>query len=96
MFGIIFRVKGMDIKKMINQDSLYIISSADLKEFALELIEEIKAQEKVDNKMYTADEFAEKHSVSKQTLWRWCREGILKATKVGGKVYYKESDLKAL
>jgi hypothetical protein len=51
----------MDIKKMINQDSLYIISSADLKEFALELIEEVKAKEKVDDKMYTVDEFAAKH-----------------------------------
>ncbi len=83
----------MDIKKMINQDSLYIISSADLKEFALELIEEVKAQEKVDDKMYTVDEFAAKHSVDKSTLWRWRKSGFLKSTKIGGRVYYKEADL---
>ena len=86
----------MDIKKNLGTDQICVLSSTDLKEFALELIEEIKAQEKVDNKMYTADEFAEKHSVSKQMLWRWCKEGILKSMKIGGKVYYKESDLKSL
>jgi Zn-finger protein len=88
--------QDMDIKKIWGTDQICVLSSTDLKEFALELIEEIKAQEKVDNKMYTADEFAEKHSVSKQTLWRWCEEGILKSMKIGGKVYYKESDLKSL
>jgi hypothetical protein len=89
-----FKIKDMDIKKILGTDQICVLSSTDLKEFAL--IEEIKAQEKVDNKMYTADEFAEKHSVSKQTLWRWCKEGILKSMKIGGKVYYKESDLKSL
>ena len=86
----------MDIKKLINQDQICVLLSADLKEFCLELIEEIKAQEKVDNKMYTADEFSKKHGVTKQTLWRWCREGVLKNYKVGRQVFYKESDLKTL
>jgi len=27
-------------------------------------------------------------------LWRWCQAGILKKTVIGGKVYYKDSDLK--
>ena len=88
----------MNIEDELKQGNnvMLVVSSADLKEFALDVISEYEKNKSDTDKMYTADEFAEKHGVTKQTLWRWCREGLLKSRKVGGKVFYRESDLKAL
>ena len=46
-----------------------------------------------EEKLYSPTEFAERNHVSKATLWRWVKVGILKPTKIGGKVFYKQSDL---
>ena len=74
-----------------------VITAADLKEFALSVANEVKSagiNNKEDDTLYSPDEFARKHHVSKSTLWRWRQAGILTQTKVGGKVYYRESNLK--
>ena len=74
-----------------------VITAANLKEFALSVANEVKSagiNNKEDDTLYSPDEFARKHHVSKSTLWRWRQAGILTQTKVGGKVYYRESNLK--
>ena len=74
-----------------------VITAADLKEFALSVANEVmnsSGNSKEDDTLYSPDEFARKHHVSKSTLWRWRQAGILTQTKVGGKVYYRESNLK--
>ena len=72
---------------------MLLVTPIDLKEFAVAVIEEFKAQIPQDEKLYTPTEFAARHGVRKETLWRWCKAGILKKTVVGGKVYYKDSNL---
>lgn len=92
------RLKRNGLKTMINDllktTTLVVVSPADLKEFALQILNEAKKTNWEDNTLYTTSEFAKRHNVSTNTLWRWCKMGILKPTKIGGKVWYKESDLR--
>lgn len=85
------------LQQETGNNTLFIATYRDLKEamyeVLAELLEEKKSRDK-DEKLYTPTEFAEKHQVTKMTLNRWVKAGILKQTKYGGKVYYKESNLK--
>ena len=74
-----------------------VITAADLMEFAMSIANEVKNEignNKGDDTLYSPTEFANKLHVDKSTLWRWRKAGILTQTKVGGRVYYRESDLK--
>ena len=88
----------MSIKKLINTDSnvMLVMSAADLKEFALELMDECanssKSRKKSDNYL-TIAETAKKYGVSESTLYRWTRIGYLPKVKLGGKSFYRESDI---
>lgn len=72
-------------------DAVVMITTADLREFFQELLDEQKEHEQ--EPMYSPEEFAKRKRVSKTTLWRWCKSGILKRTVIGGKVYFKDTDL---
>lgn len=84
----------MNIAQMMEGQTMVVVSPADLKEFALCIADELRKAEVEDNRLYTATEFAKLHSVDVSTLWRWRKAGILKATKIGGNLFYKERDLK--
>lgn len=47
-------------------------------------------------KLLSQDEVAALLKVTKQTLIRWSKDGILPVVKIGRKVYYKESDVKRM
>jgi len=77
------------------QNIQLVVTIADLKEFALSLMSETRCTDVQQSEpMYTPAEFAKLHKVDRSTLWRWCQAGILKPIHIGGKTYYKESDLK--
>ena len=79
-----------------NPNTLLVISAADLKEFALELMEECNNSSKSGNrsdKYLTIAETENKYGISKTTLWRWSKDGYLPKVKLGGKCYYRESDI---
>lgn len=84
----------MNIQELINGQTLFVVSPAELKEFAMEVVTEANKQSAEANRLYTATEFARLHGVDVSTLWRWRKAGILKATKIGGNLYYKEQDLR--
>ena len=70
-----------------------VVTPADLREFALAIVAELKQEnDQNDEKLYSPDEFAERHNVTRGTLWRWSKSGILHPVKVGRKVYYRDSD----
>lgn len=86
---------------MSNEERLVYMTQADLKEFGLSLIEAVKAeslntqqQQKDAEMLYNPKDFAKRFNVSTSTLWRWCKQGLLTKTEVGGRVLYKESDLR--
>ena len=86
----------MAIEEIIRQRSntLFIATYADLRDAMYSVLTEIEEQKKAgEEKLYTPSEFAERHGISKPTIYRWVKAGILRQTKYGGKVYYKDSDL---
>lgn len=87
----------MNIKELLstNANVQVVVNVADLKEFAMELIEEAKNIEEVKPEpMFTPKEFAERHGVDKSTLWRWCKCGVLTPLHIGGKTFYRDSCLR--
>ena len=88
----------MSIKELINTDSnvMLVMSAADLKEFALELMDEFVNSSKNDNnteKYLTAAEVMKMLNVSEPTLWRWSKNGYLPKVKLGRKCFYRENDI---
>ena len=85
----------MSIKQIIdtNPNIQLVVSAADLKEFALELLAEREKSSAKSDKYLTIPETAEKYGVSQSTLWRWSRLGYLPKVKLGGKSFYRESDI---
>ena len=75
------------------------VTPLDLKEFALFLISQVKANESENSRTenyLTPDEVATMIGVSKNTLWRWEKDGYLTPFKIGRKVRYKQSDVTSL
>jgi len=86
----------MSINEIVNTDSnvMLVISAADLKEFLLELLDERQNSSKLTSeKFLTITETVEKYGISKPTLWRWSKIGYLPKIKLGGKCFYRESDI---
>ena len=87
----------MAIQELITSGSsntILMLTPAMLQEFAATLISEASERlRKEEERTYTPAEFAERHRVDKSTLWRWNRDGLLKKTIIGGKVFYRDSDL---
>ena len=85
----------MSIKEIIdtNPNIQLVISAADLKEFALELLAEREKASTQPEKYLTIAETARKYGISESTLYRWSRIGYLPKIKLGGKSFYRESDI---
>ena len=90
----------MSIKELLKSNSnvQVVVSIADLKEFALELINENQKEleTKPDEEYLSVDETSSMLQVKRTTLWRWNKTGYLCPIKVGGKPKYKKSDIKLI
>ncbi|MEN5131819.1 helix-turn-helix domain-containing protein [Elizabethkingia anophelis] len=59
-------------------------------------IEKLSLKKKSEEKsVYTRDETARLLDVSLTTLFHWNNQGILKAKKIGKRVYYSKTDVQA-
>ena len=92
---------AMNINSLLSADAniSVVVSIADLKEFALNVVAEAmaaKEAEKKEEKYLTPDDVADMVGVSKNTLWRWEKEKYLIPIKVGRKSRYKLSDVKSI
>lgn len=77
-----------------NNMSLAILNMADLKELFLNWQEEMNQKPlKVESPLLTPDEVASKYRISKVTLWRWAKDGLLKPVMMGRKSFYRQSDI---
>ena len=75
------------------------VTPADLKEFAMEIIEEAKEiakAEKEPEEYMTPDDVMKICGVSSNTLWRWNRDKYLCTVKLGRKNFYRKSDIEKL
>ena len=91
----------MQINSLLSADAniSVVVSIADLKEFALNVVAEAmaaKEAEKKEERYLTPDDVADMVGVSKNTLWRWEKEKYLIPIKVGRKSCYKLSDVKSI
>lgn len=81
-----------------NRNVQLVVNAADLKELFLEWSKEKDSQiqaTKEDQYLSPNDTVAILR-ISKPTLWRWEKQGYLVPVKIGGKKYYRKSDVDAL
>lgn len=81
-----------------NPDVNITVSGKDLLEFGQSIAKQstevvLQAQ---DEKTFSAKDIESKFGICAATRWRWDKLGILKGSKVGNRIYYRESDVKAL
>lgn len=77
-----------------NSQIQLVLNKADLQELFLEWKEESELNRKKDTEtLLTPDEVASKYRISKVTLWRWAKDGLLKPVKMGRKSFYRQSDI---
>jgi excisionase family DNA binding protein len=78
-----------------------IVSLADLREFAAEIVEQCTAttpataEVEQSRDLMTRDEVCDYLGVTKPTLHRWNKSGYLTCVKIGSKVRYRRQDIKA-
>ena len=84
-------------------NTIFHLSAKDLLDFANEILAGAKmiAQFELEKSQYcdellTIEEVCELLKVSKMTLYRWDKLGILKKIEVGGKRRYRKSDVEAV
>lgn len=82
-----------DLLSSGRENTLLVVTAEQLEEYSLSLLRKYAAstQSEEKEKWYSPDEFAKQQNVSKATLWRWAKAGIVLKRTVGGKVYYKEN-----
>ncbi|HNQ67811.1 MAG TPA: helix-turn-helix domain-containing protein [Bacteroidales bacterium] len=90
----------MELQLLLNDfpDLSITVKSKDLLAFA-ELIANQTAEKILANKtekVFTREEVVIKFNICAATLWRWTKYGHLKSKKIGGRVYYSESEVEKL
>ena len=86
----------MKISEIVNQKVplQVVVNVADLKELFLNWKEEREQnRQKEADILLTPDEVASKYRISKVTLWRWAKDGLLKPVKMGRKSFYRQTDI---
>lgn len=86
----------MKISEIVNQNVplQVVVNVADLKELFFDWKEESELNRKKETEtLLTPDEVASKYRISKVTLWRWAKDGLLKPVKMGRKSFYRQSDI---
>ncbi len=88
----------MNIKELLSSDAhvSITVTPADLKEFAISLINETlaaKSEQKPVEEYLSPNETASLLGVSKNTLWRWSKSGYLVPVRIGRKTVYKQSEI---
>lgn len=78
----------------LNQEDLRTV----LTEIVFDIINENREERKQkDNcELLTPKNVRERLSVSSSTLWRWEKEKYLTPVRVGGKVFYRSSDIQSI
>ena len=86
-----------------NTNIILQVSVEDLKKFAEEILLGAKSIAMLEaeaaassDQLISVDEAARLLSVSKMTLYRWDKSGILKKVEIGGKRRYRNGDIERL
>ncbi len=90
----------MNIQELLNDNSTIniTVSGKDLQEYGQEIAKaaaEIILQRNAE-KLLTAAEVEAMFDICSATRWRWDKIGLLKAKRMGHRIYYPESSIKEL
>ncbi len=90
----------MDIKSLLesNPNISLTVSGTDLLAFGYTIADHSvkKFIESKDEKVFTREEVIAKFEITPATLWRWTKHKIIHSKRVGGRVYYPESEINRL
>ena len=90
----------MDLKRIIQEHPAInlTVSGKDLQEYGASIAKQTADAilQSKDEKILTAAEVEGMFNICPATRWRWSKLGILKERRVGNRVYYPESEVKAL
>lgn len=95
----------MNIQELLNRnpEGLAIVSLSDLRDFAEQLIDNIKKSEEkpqlempAEDISYSTEQVVRMLNVDKSTLWRWQKAGYLLPYKIGNKNYYSKADVDSI
>lgn len=78
--------------------TLLLVSAADLREFAIAVVQEAKEkmqkqQEPDNDELLTTRQACETFKISTATLWRWVKAGLLHARKAGVKNLFSKAEI---
>lgn len=82
----------MNIKRLMRDADkvMLVVSLTDLKEFAVELLNNSSIRKE---RMLSRQEAAQFLNIDLSTIYKWTKNGKIREYKTGKKVYYKLSDL---
>jgi excisionase family DNA binding protein len=93
----------LEFDKLAEQGNIMLqVSARDLTEFANKLLSEREnmMEERVrllkEEHYYSTKEVEKKFGVSKPTIYKWQREGFIKARKLGGKNVWLHSEIEKM
>lgn len=89
----------MELKNLDDKKVMLLINAADLREVIGELvgkIEQPKTLQKEEDERLTINQVVKQYHISKPTLWRWTKVGILHQIRFGGKRLYLRSELEQI
>ncbi len=90
----------MNIQELVNDNSTIniTVSGKDLQEYG-QAIAKTTAEtilQRNAEKLFTAREVEAMFDICSATRWRWDKIGLLKARRVGNRIYYPESSIQEL
>lgn len=79
---------------------MLLVSAEDLRKVLSEMVSSLKEQRieekrEMDERL-TPNEAVERYKLSKPTLWRWGKAGLLSSVKLGGKRFYLKSEIEKM
>lgn len=100
-FGIYKSICDMNISDFMRDfpQAQLVVTVADLREFAMELIESAKREEAAkdkEDKLFVTEDVRAKLGVSTTTLCIWKKRGLLVPVKVGKRNLYRQSDIERM
>ena len=87
-----------DLSKFTEERTLLVLTAPDLETAIRNVLSDFlaKQEEQKEEALVRRNEVNKRLHVDNSTLWRWDRDGYLKAIRIGRSVFYRESDVKRL
>lgn len=86
----------MKLENLDERKVMLLINAAELREIISELVGKIEQPEtlqKEEDERLSINQVVEQYQISKPTLWRWTKAGMLHQIRFGGKRFYSKSEL---